>query len=164
MGSARLFPLLLVLSAPGVAKDAETAAEARVSIDAREASAREVVAVLAEAGRLQVVFDPGTSCALTLKVQRITWREALDTVLRACRLGFEESGSVIRVAPIGRIRGEAEDRRRLAEERRLTPSGTVAGFRLSYARAAEVAPLLKRLLPRGEVHFDARTNTLFVVD
>ena len=38
-------------------------------------------------------------------------------------------------------------------------------MRLSYAKAAEVAPLLKRFLsPRGDVTYDARTNTLFVTD
>jgi type II secretory pathway component HofQ len=38
-------------------------------------------------------------------------------------------------------------------------------YRLSYAKAAEMAPLVKKFLsPRGEVIFDARTNTLIVTD
>ena len=38
-------------------------------------------------------------------------------------------------------------------------------YRLSYAQAAELAPLIKKFLsPRGEVIFDARTNTLIVTD
>jgi len=152
-----------LLPAPLAGKDAAPA-EARISIDAREASALDVVSVLTEAGGFQVVFDPGTSCTLTLKVQQITWREAFETVLRACRLDFEEAGTVLRVASTDRLRSEAEERRRLAEERKQTRSGTVASFRLSYARAAEMAPLLKRLLPRGDVVYDTRTNTLLIVD
>jgi type II secretory pathway component HofQ len=41
----------------------------------------------------------------------------------------------------------------------------VSAFRLSYARAAEMAPIVKRLMsPRGDVLFDARTNTIIIVD
>ena len=56
-------------------------------------------------------------------------------------------------------------RRRLAEEKRLSGPLRAERFRLSYARAAEVAPLVKRFLsPRGEVALDERTNTLYVID
>ncbi len=41
----------------------------------------------------------------------------------------------------------------------------VERFRLSYARAQELAPLVKKLLSeRGEIVVDARTNTLIVID
>ena len=37
--------------------------------------------------------------------------------------------------------------------------------RLSYARAQELAPIVKRFLsPRGEVVYDTRTNTLIIID
>ena len=42
-------------------------------------------------------------------------------------------------------------------------SGRLALFRLSYARAQQLAPLLDRILtPAGRVSYDARTNTLIV--
>jgi type II secretory pathway component HofQ len=85
-------------------------------------------------------------------------------VLRACGLGLEEEGKVLRIAPRERLRTESEERRRLAEARGRSRTGTVATFRLSYARAAEIAPLLKRLLPAGDVVFDTRTNTLLILD
>ena len=53
----------------------------------------------------------------------------------------------------------------LTEERALDRPLQTRVIRLSYARAAEVASLLKKYLsPRGDVAYDARTNTLFVTD
>lgn len=140
------------------------AGEARVSLDAKEAPILDVVRVLAEAGGFQVVFDPGIGCRLTLKLHQARWRSALDTTLAACSLGVEEEGDILRVAPVARLREEAAARRRLEEERRARPAGRLAVFRLSYARAQEMAPLLDRIVsPMGRVSYDARTNTLLVI-
>jgi type II secretory pathway component HofQ len=137
--------------------------EARISLDVKEAPVVGIVRVLAEAGGFQVVFDAGISCQLTMKLPSARWRQALDTALSACDLGYEEEGDVLRVAPVSRLRQEAEARRKLAEERRLTAAGRLASFRLSYARAQELAPLLERILaPGGHVSYDPRTGTLIV--
>jgi type IV pilus assembly protein PilQ len=139
------------------------AGEPRVSLDARDAPIVDIMRVLAEAGGFQVVFDTGIDCRLTLKLHETRWRSVLDTALSACRLGLEEEGDILRVAPIARLQEEAAARRRLEQERRATPSGRLALFRLSYARARELAPLLDRILtPAGRVSYDPRTNTLIV--
>lgn len=86
-----------------------------MSLDLKDAPAVDIVSALAEVGRLQVVFDPGPACSLTLKVRQVRWRVAFESALRA--------------------------------------------------HAAEMAPIVKRLLaPRGDVVYDARTNTLIIVD
>jgi type IV pilus assembly protein PilQ len=155
----------LVAAALAAPTAAPLAGEARVSLDLKDAAVVDIVAALAEVGRFQVVFDPGTSCSLTLNLHEVSWLTALDTVVRACRLGFEEDGKVLRVASVDRLRSEAQDRRRLNDERGQSRPHTVTSFRLSYAKASEMAPILKRLLaPRGDVVFDARTNTLLIVD
>jgi type II secretory pathway component GspD/PulD (secretin) len=66
---------------------------------------------------------------------------------------------------VARLRAEVSERRRYEEERALTGRRSVSAFRLSYARAAEMAPLVKKFLsPRGEVVYDSRTNTLIIID
>ena len=138
--------------------------EARVSLDLKDAPVVDIVRVLAEAGGFQVVFDPGLTCRLTMKVNEARWRSVLDTALSACGLGREEEGNVLRVATISRLEAEATARRRLEEERRSTPAGRLESFRLSYARAQEMTPLLERILaPSGRVTYDSRTNTLIVL-
>lgn len=146
-----------------MAEAAYPLAEVQVALDARDASILDVVRVLAEAGGFQTVFDPGIDCKLTLKLHASPWRRILDTTLAACQLGVEEEGDVLRIATVARLRAEAEARRKLAEEHANRQSGRLSRFRLSYARAEQVTPLLQKLLPpRASVSFDARTNTLIL--
>jgi type IV pilus assembly protein PilQ len=89
----------------------------------------------------------------------------LDVALRSCGLAEEHEGNVVRIAPAARLLAEATERRQLDEARRLARPLRTEIHRLSYARAADLAPLLRKYVSaRGSVEFDARTNTLFVTD
>lgn len=159
-------PLFALLIAAALAVPAPpTMAEAQVSLDVKDAPVVDILSALAEAGRFQVVFDPAPPCLLTLKLNEVRWRIALEASLRACRLAYEENGGILRIAPVERLGAESAERRKLADERARSGAHTVTAFRLSYARAAEMAPIVKRLLsPRADVVYDTRTNTLIIVD
>jgi type II secretory pathway component HofQ len=137
--------------------------EARLSIDLREGELRQILAALAEIGGFQLVVDPDVSCRLTLKLERLAWRQVLSQVLRACGLGQEADGNLVRVAPLERLAAEARDRRLAAEFRGGDPPRAVT-LRLSYARAEELAPLVESLLgPDSRAVYDRRTNTLILI-
>jgi type IV pilus assembly protein PilQ len=139
--------------------------EARISIDVKDADIVDVVRLFAEVGGFQVVVDPGVSCKLTLKLTEVRWASALDVALRSCGLGQDEENEIVRVAPVARLAAETAAQRKLDEERSLSGPLQMRTYRLSYARAAEMAPIIKRFLsPRGEVIYDSRTNTLIVMD
>ena len=139
--------------------------EARLSLDVREADVVDVVRVLAELGGFQVVMDPGISCKLTLKLKEVRWSAVLDMALRSCGLAKEEDNDIVRIAPASRLTQEAADRAKLEEQKALAAPRHVTMMRLSYARAQELAPVVKKMLsPRGDVIWDARTNTLIVID
>ena len=145
--------------------DTTTPGEARISLDVKDVDVVDIVRVLSDVAGFQVVFDPGITCRLTLKLREVRWSAALDASLRACGLARDEDGGVVRIAPASRLVAEAEDDRRLREARSTSREQHVTTFRLSYARAQEMAPLVKRLLsPRGDVVYDTRTNTLIVID
>lgn len=149
----------------GLALAAAGTEEARVSIDVREAPIVDVIRVLAEVGGFQTVIDPGVTCPLTLKLTAVRWVTVLDLALRACGLAREEEGGIVRIATPARLLAESVDRRKLEEEREASRPKDLRLVRLSYARAETLAPLLKRLLsPRGDVSYDARTNTLLILD
>jgi len=153
-----------LMMATALARGAGGEGEARLSLDVKDAPVVDVVRVLVEAGGFQVVLDPGIDCRLTLKLHEVRWLRALDAALSACGLGRELEGDILRVATVSRLREEAAARRRLDEEGQAKPSGRLALFRLSHARAQEMAPLLERILsPVGRVSYDPRTNTLLVV-
>ena len=156
---------LLIAAAFAAPKTPTPTTEARVSLDVKDAPVGDIVSVLVEVGGFQVVFDPAPPCSLTLKLTKVRWRIALEAAFRACRLAYEEDGGILRIAPVERLKAEGEDRRKLDEERARSGAHTVSSFRLSYARAAEMAPIVKRVLsPRGDVVYDTRTNTLIIVD
>ena len=151
----------LAAAAPPPGQDGE----ARISIDVKDADIVDVVRLFAEVGGFQVVVDPGVSCKLTLKLNEVRWESALDVALKSCGLGRDEENEIVRVAPVARLAAEAAAQRKLDEERSLSGPLQMRTYRLSYARAAEMAPIIKKFLsPRGEVIYDSRTNTLIVMD
>jgi type IV pilus assembly protein PilQ len=156
---------VLLAAAPSPAPRAEAPPEARISIDFKDADILDIVRLMAELGDFQVVAHPGISCKLTLKLKEVPLQTALDLALKTCGLGYEESSGIFRVATVATLTAEHAAQRKLDDERRLSGPLKTKMYRLSYARAAEMAPLVKKFLsPRGEVIFDARTNTLIVSD
>jgi type IV pilus assembly protein PilQ len=154
--------LMLMTAALAVAAEKP---EARVSIDVKNADVRDIVGALIEVAGFQAVYDPGLSCRLTLSVRELQWIQALQSSLDACGLGYEEHGSVVRIAKRDQLTSEAANRRRLAEQKAAARSRHVELFRLSYSRARDMAPVIKGFLSdRGEVVFDERTNTLIIID
>jgi type IV pilus assembly protein PilQ len=142
-----------------------TDTDLRISIDLKQVDIVDVVRMLSEVGGFQVVLDPGISCQPTLKLSDVPWPTVLDVALRTCRLAYEEDNGIIRVAPAARLMQEHNERRKLAEEQKLNRPLTMTRYRLSYARAEQLAPIIKKFLsPRGEVVIDPRTNTLIIID
>ena len=156
---------LSVASAQPAPRPTVAPGEARISVDFKDADVLDIVRLMSDLGQFQVVAHPGISCKLTLKLTEVPLATAFDLTLKTCGLGYEEESGIFRVAPTAILTAEHTAQRKLDEERRLDRPLKTRTYRLSYARAAEMAPLVKKFLsPRGEVIFDARTNTLIVTD
>jgi len=139
--------------------------ETRISVDLKDVSILDLLRLLAEVGSFQLVADPGISCNLTLKLKEVPWPRVLDVALRTCSLASEEENGIVRVAPAARLVQENEERRRLAEAKLLAGPMRTTRMRLSYAKAEQMAPIIRKFLsPRGEVVVDPRTNTLIITD
>ena len=137
-----------------------------VSLDFQDADLRSVLRALVAQGGLNVVFDNGVQGTIDIVLTDIPWDQALETILRANKLGYIAEGTIIRIAPLTVLAEEESDRRKLSEARALSGDLGVRTFSLSYARAQELQPLLTRsvLSPRGQIQVDQRTNTLIVTD
>jgi type IV pilus assembly protein PilQ len=69
----------------------------------------------------------------------------------------------MRVGTAARLSEEAEANRRLSEQERLNVPLSTVGFKLSYARATDVALLLREMAsPRARIIVDQRTNQLII--
>jgi type IV pilus assembly protein PilQ len=139
--------------------------EALVSLDVREKDVRVILDALAELGGVQIVYDPGVACLVTLNVTSLPIQKVLDATLRACSLASTRENDVLRVTTNARLAAEASERRSLDEARAQRPATRTTIVRLSYARAREMAPLLQRYLSAtGKVTYDDRANILIIVD
>jgi len=154
--------VLLSTSALAAPPRAETR---RISIDVVRADIHDVLRMLAEMGKVNVVVSDEVQGKVTLKLRDVPWNQVLSTVLSTHGLGQERTGNVLRVAPLKRLTEEAEARARLKQSREeLAPLHTYF-IPVSHAQASELLPHVQaQLSPRGKVSVDARTNTLIVTD
>ncbi len=137
-----------------------------VILDFQGADLRAVLRTFAEISGLNMVIDPTVQGSVDVALRDVPWDQALDTILRANKLGYVVDGTIVRIAPITVLSDEESQRRKLAEEQALAGELRVFTRSLSYAKAEDLAPLLTRtaLTTRGTVQVDPRTNTLIITD
>jgi type IV pilus assembly protein PilQ len=158
---------LALLSSPALAAPpaAPKAEGKRISLDVVRADLHDVLRMLADQGRLNLVVAEGVQGKVTLRLRDVPWNEVLETVLASHGLGTERRGNVVRVAPLRQLQEEAEARVKLAQARELEAPLHTYFLPVSYARAADLLPQVQALLsPRGRASVDARTNTLIITD
>ena len=138
-----------------------------ISLDFKDGDLQDIFRLFADISGLNVVVNPGVSGKVTLKLNEVPWDQALDLILKANGLGYTLEGNVIRIAKLGDLQNEEAQRRKLAEEKALAGDLASLTTRISYARAQDLADVLKRagaLSARGSMNVDARTNTLIIND
>lgn len=137
----------------------------RVSIDVRDADVHNVLRLIADAGRVNVVVPSEVQGKVTLRLHNTPWREALDAVLASRGLGRVFEGNIIYVDTherLERARRRAIDRS--DRQTSLSPMVTRV-IPVRYARASDMAPLVRGMLSaEGQVVVDARSNLLVVTD
>ncbi len=137
----------------------------RIDLDLKDADIHNILRLLADVGRVNVVTADDVSGNVTIRMKNVPWDQALDVVLQAKGLGMVRSGNLIRVAPLATLQKERELRLAAAkQEYELTPLETRL-IPVSYAQADELQARAKDLLsPRGSIAVDERTNVLIARD
>lgn len=140
-----------------------------ISLDFQGVDLRAVLRTFAEVTALNLVIDPGVKGTVDVTLRDVPWDQALDMILRANQLGYTVDGTIVRIAPLATFAGEAGDRRKQAEEQLREQAVSRKEYRtvrLSYARAKELATLVKRtgLTAFGDVEVDESTNTMILFD
>ena len=137
----------------------------RVDLDFQNADIHQILRLLADVGRVNIVTADNVSGNVTIKMRNVPWDQALDTVLQAKGLGMVRSNNLIRVAPLAELQKERE--LRLAQQKQeldLAPLETRL-IPVSYAQADELQARAKDFLsPRGSIAVDERTNVLIARD
>jgi type IV pilus assembly protein PilQ len=137
----------------------------RVTLDVKDADVHNVLRLLADIGRVNVVVPDDVKGRVTVKLENVPWTQALDVVLHSKGLGQERLGNIIHVDLLERIHHRAAQRAEIEKSRRESAELMTVMIPLSYARAADLKPMVEALLTeRGRVAVDVRTNVLIVTD
>lgn len=137
----------------------------RISLDLKDAEIQNVLRLLADVSKLNIVAADDVQGKITIKLRNVPWDQALDIILRSKQLDKTRNGNIIRVAPIEKLRQEEELRLERAKARIELEPLTVRLIPVSYAVADAVRPQVAALLTeRGKVNVDKRTNVLVVED
>jgi type IV pilus assembly protein PilQ len=164
-------PRLRLSDAPISAADARLASDDKpISLNFQRAELGAVLKAFAEFTGLNIVASERVRGAVSLRLDKVPWRTAFDTLLDVNNLAMERHGNVIWVAPMADL--AARERQRFEAHARAADLEPLAShtFQLHYAHAEDVRRLLtgsgnqRVLSKRGAVTADPRTNLLFVTD
>ncbi len=141
----------------------------KLTLNFQNISTREALSVIADFTNLNMVLSDTVTGNLTLRLKDVPWDQALDIILQSKGLDMRKNGNVIQVAPREEI--ASREKLELAARQEIGELEVVRteSFQLSFAKAADLADLLKNknaalLSKRGSAVSDLRTNTLFVQD
>ena len=137
-----------------------------VTLDFQGADLRAVLRTFADISGLNIVIDPSITGSVDVALRDVPWDQALDIILRANKLGYSVDGTIVRIVPLNVLAQESEDRKKLADATALAGELRIITRPLSYAKAADLVPIITRstLSSRGDVQIDTRTNTLIIRD
>ena len=136
-----------------------------ISVNLKDVDLKDFFRLIHEISGLNIVLDPSVKGTVTLVLDDVPWDQALDIVLKNNSLDRELQGNVLRIAATDTLRREAVDRRAQAEAVALAVDRQTITRSLSYAKARDVVPTIKKFLTaRGDVISDERTNSLIISD
>ena len=136
-----------------------------ISVNLKDVDLKDFFRLIHEISGLNVVLDPAVKGSLTIVLDEVPWDQALDIVLQNNSLDKQLNGNVLRIAMRSTLKTEAETQRDLEKAQAEAVTPVTVPRVLSYAKAATLAPTLKKFLSsRGDILFDDRSNQLIIRD
>lgn len=141
----------------------------KLSLNFQNIDVRAVLQLIGDFTGLNIVASDTVRGNLTLRLKNVPWDQALDIILKSKGLGMRRNGNVVLIAPSEEL--AAREKLELEAQQQLTDLAPLRTefFDVNYAKASEVAALLKAernslLSSRGNITIDERTNTLMILD
>ncbi|PYU77212.1 MAG: hypothetical protein DMG49_00080 [Acidobacteria bacterium] len=136
-----------------------------ISVNLKDVDLKDFFRLIHEISGLNVVLDPAVKGSLTIVLDEVPWDQALDIVMQNNSLDKQLSGNVLRIATRSTLKNEAETQRDLEKAQAEAIAPVTVTRVLSYAKAASMAPTLKKFLSsRGDILYDDRSNQVIIRD
>jgi type IV pilus secretin PilQ/predicted competence protein len=122
-----------------------------VSLDFKDADVHNVLRLLAEVSKLNIVATDDVRGKITLRLFDVPWDQALDIILQVLSLEAVHEGDVIRISTIKRLREEREEIAKAQEAAKAVEPLKVEYVRVNYAKATKLAELISGQARGGRV-------------
>ena len=117
----------------------------RLSLNFQDIEIRSVIAILAEFTGQNIVAGDDVTGTITLKLDDVPWDEALDFIMMTKDLEKFESGNVILIAPVGKIKDYKKQQDETATVIEQLDPLVTEYIKINYARAENFKNLLNGL-------------------
>ena len=136
-----------------------------ISVNLKDVDLKDFFRLIHEISGLNVVLDPAVKGSLTIVLDEVPWDQALDIVMQNNSLDKQLNGNVLRIATRSTLKSEAETMRDLEKAQAEAIAPVTVTRVLSYAKAASMAPTLKKFLSsRGDILYNDRSNQIIIRD
>jgi type IV pilus assembly protein PilQ len=137
-----------------------------ISIEVRDTSVRDVIQLISEQSGANIVLASGIDGNISLKLKQIPWDQALLIVMKSQSLGYVRQGSVLRIAPLDRLKAENDASKAIIDAQVAAQPLKVKIVPVSYAQVAELVARITPFLTvnRGKIVADGRTSSLIITD
>ena len=135
----------------------------KVSLDFQDADIINVLRLLAEVSKLNMVIGDNVAGKVTIKMLDVPWDQALDVILKMKGLGKVYEDNVLRIDTLSNIARQQEDEAKAKEAMVKAEDLVTQILPVNYAKAGDIAESIKKSLSvRGDITVDIRTNTLII--
>jgi type IV pilus secretin PilQ/predicted competence protein len=144
----------------------------KISIVTQDLEVRDVLNFLSEEASINLIYDDDIAGKVSIKLRRVPWDQALVTLLKSKKLGYQRQGSILRIARLETLLKEEDEAVRVRDARLDQEPLLVRNFRINYAEIATLESKIKEFITdskkdavnRGRVSSDTRTNTIIVTE
>lgn len=140
-----------------------------ITLAFEDAPVQKVLQALADHQRLNLVMSPGVHGNMSLRLEAVSWQQALNVVMRLGALQVEREGHILLVSSNAEWQQRQQQQREAVEQQTAQDVLENLFVSLQHADASGVAESLQAqrsvlLSSRGNVSVDKRTNTLLIRD
>jgi len=171
-----------------VVRDEKIYTGQKVTFNYKDIDIRNALKLIAEMSELNIIMSDDVVGVLTMRLVDVPWDQALDIILTAKGLGKEKNGNVIRIAPLGVLKTDADARKDAKKSAEQVATLDTEFIQLGYASVNDVSTILKGgtvsqassagsgetgigsegglklLSERGSILLDERSNTMIITD
>jgi len=156
--------LLTVTLVPVQAQESADPSEPIKNLQFQSADIRSVINFLAEYGGINVVVAPEVDGTVTIRLQNVQWRNALDIIGRTYNLAVvDEDDGYIRVLPAENYRKEVTEQKKHNQETITLAELETRIVHISNSTSDDIVKAVKSLMTeRGQATSDPRSNSIIV--